>query len=327
LRKKSFLMVILSTVLISAMLFSATPIGIIPVSAQLPAQCPELHLQAEAETYANGDHHFAEGYYDPVAGYTHAECSSHWSYQGYCLSLVLSAISDVYVYEDAQGVWGPCQVGLGRLSVGASMIYCPPPDFPSLEAYTEARYYSDGAPFLMNCPLSSHIFWITGGSVSCTGGMMVEDETGIIYDVAVKVGAHGFRVIENVGTWPKPWQVESFPLGDGRMVIFATLAPYQFNVPVTGCARATFYLTLTYTRPLHESSLSGSDAAEITNGESKVEDRYEATFNVPSVGGIQIPVDKLGLLSPYIALASATIIAAAAIAIYFRRVKHRKEVQ
>src|SRR3989304_5360282 len=100
-------MVILSTVLISAMLFSATPIGIIPVSAQLPAQCPELHLQAEAETYANGDHHFAEGYYDPVAGYTHAECSSHWSYQGYCLSLVLSAIRDVSGYEDAQGVWGP----------------------------------------------------------------------------------------------------------------------------------------------------------------------------------------------------------------------------
>ena len=45
------------------------------------------------------------------------------------------------------------------------------------------------------------------------------------------------------------------------------------------------------------------------------------------VGGIVIPVDKFGLLTPYIGLASTTIIGAAATGIYFKRVKHRKEKQ
>jgi len=45
------------------------------------------------------------------------------------------------------------------------------------------------------------------------------------------------------------------------------------------------------------------------------------------VGGISIPVDKLGLLAPYIALASTILIATAATAIYVKRVKRRKEKQ
>jgi len=44
-----------------------------------------------------------------------------------------------------------------------------------------------------------------------------------------------------------------------------------------------------------------------------------------AVGGVVIPTDKFGLLAPYIGLASTTLVAAAATAIYVKRVKHRKE--
>ena len=287
-KKKTLLVAILSTVLISATLFSATPIGIIPVSAQ----CPELHLQVEAETRANDDACFAVGYFDPAVGYSHAECSSHWAYQGSGTSLVLWATSDVDVWQDAQGnVHGPLRGG--ALSVGASMLYFPPPVLPDLQAYAKCHYYSDGAPFDLACPRQSHILWITGdesrGYLIVTMGMKVEDETGIIYDVAIAVGgADGIKVIENVGVWPQGgWQVNRYPEPNGsREMIIATLAPYQFLMPVAGCGYATLYITMGYTPPLHGWGLSGIDAPKITSGESEVEDRYEATFNVPSVGGI-----------------------------------------
>jgi len=46
-----------------------------------------------------------------------------------------------------------------------------------------------------------------------------------------------------------------------------------------------------------------------------------------AVGGIVVPVDKLGLLAPHIGLASTIIVATAATAIYVKRVKHRKDKQ
>ena len=45
----------------------------------------------------------------------------------------------------------------------------------------------------------------------------------------------------------------------------------------------------------------------------------------PSVGGFWVPVDKLGLLAPYIGLVSTLIFATVATAIYVKRVKRRKE--
>jgi len=45
------------------------------------------------------------------------------------------------------------------------------------------------------------------------------------------------------------------------------------------------------------------------------------------VGGIAVPVDKLGLLAPYIGLASTIVVAAVAAAIYVKRVKRRNEKQ
>lgn len=46
-----------------------------------------------------------------------------------------------------------------------------------------------------------------------------------------------------------------------------------------------------------------------------------------AVGGIWLPVDKFGLLAPYIGLASTIVVATVATAIYVKRVKRRKEKQ
>jgi hypothetical protein len=46
-----------------------------------------------------------------------------------------------------------------------------------------------------------------------------------------------------------------------------------------------------------------------------------------AVGGIVVPVDKFGLLAPYIGLPSAIVIGAVAAVVYVKRVKRRKEKQ
>lgn len=49
-------------------------------------------------------------------------------------------------------------------------------------------------------------------------------------------------------------------------------------------------------------------------------------FEIPApVGGIAIPVDKFGLLAPYIGLASTLVVATVATAIYVKRIKHEKK--
>jgi len=64
-------------------------------------------------------------------------------------------------------------------------------------------------------------------------------------------------------------------------------------------------------------------------GETDTEDnRKISTVQVViSVGGIDIPVDKLTLLAPHIGVASTVLVATAAIAIYVKLLKHRKEKQ
>jgi len=47
----------------------------------------------------------------------------------------------------------------------------------------------------------------------------------------------------------------------------------------------------------------------------------------PTVGGVWVPVDKFGLLAPYIGLASTILVATVATAIYVKHVKRRKEKQ
>lgn len=65
----------------------------------------------------------------------------------------------------------------------------------------------------------------------------------------------------------------------------------------------------------------GVDDLDASNGE------FLTLFPPPPVGGIAVPIDKLGLLAPYIGLASTILVATVATAIYVKRVKHRKEKQ
>jgi hypothetical protein len=53
----------------------------------------------------------------------------------------------------------------------------------------------------------------------------------------------------------------------------------------------------------------------------------EVVGGVGGRGGLVVPVDKFGLLAPYIGLASTTMIGAVATVVYARRVKRRKEKQ
>jgi hypothetical protein len=45
------------------------------------------------------------------------------------------------------------------------------------------------------------------------------------------------------------------------------------------------------------------------------------------VGGIVVPIDKFGLLAPYVGLASTILVATVATTVYVKRVKRGKEKQ
>ena len=55
------------------------------------------------------------------------------------------------------------------------------------------------------------------------------------------------------------------------------------------------------------------------------EPEAQAEWTPPPVGGVSVPVDKLGLLASYIALTSTILIATAATAIYVKHTKRRKK--
>ena len=62
-------------------------------------------------------------------------------------------------------------------------------------------------------------------------------------------------------------------------------------------------------------------------GATIFDDKATKTWTGLSVGGVVVPVDKFGLLAPYIGLASTTAIGAVATAVYVKRGKRRKEKQ
>jgi hypothetical protein len=66
-----------------------------------------------------------------------------------------------------------------------------------------------------------------------------------------------------------------------------------------------------------------SPAIVIATGDDDTYVKWSST----GVGGIVVPIDKLGLLAPYIGLASTILVATVATAICVRRVKRRKEKQ
>jgi hypothetical protein len=84
----------------------------------------------------------------------------------------------------------------------------------------------------------------------------------------------------------------------------------------------------------HDHTVSAEDKQEAKDSVTKPlrgTDNYtalpECIYGVDSVGSFVIPVDMLGLLTPYIRLALTTMIGAVATVVYVKRVKQRKDKQ
>jgi len=72
------------------------------------------------------------------------------------------------------------------------------------------------------------------------------------------------------------------------------------------------------------SAVADTVPEETDTADNNYTDGTVTIYESKPVGGLWIPVDKLGLLAPYIALASTIVAATVATAIYVRRVKRRK---
>ena len=106
--------------------------------------------------------------------------------------------------------------------------------------------------------------------------------------------------------------------------------PTGYNTPHTFTGLTG---THTFTVPSNDPSghpfkqwSTGSTSTTITvNSGGTYTAYYGETPQPPPVGGVLVPVDKFGLLAPYIGLVSTLIFATVATAIYVKRVKRRKE--
>ncbi|MCJ7424580.1 hypothetical protein MUP01_09990 [Candidatus Bathyarchaeota archaeon] len=97
------------------------------------------------------------------------------------------------------------------------------------------------------------------------------------------------------------------------------------------------YLNVTVSPPITEEGVYGPYSWETPSDISQFNwETYGPTGNLlesgvftpePVVGGIVVPVDKFGLLAPYIGLASTAMIGVIATAVYVKRAKRRKEKQ
>jgi hypothetical protein len=131
---------------------------------------------------------------------------------------------------------------------------------------------------------------------------------------------------------------------DVTVAYWYPLGPYWVNVTAPG-GKLT---TRTYWVPAGESVTDKAvfansiqtwkvDTIDYPTGETDEwrSDDFGATWKDKSgtihkaqiVGGIIVPVDKFGLLAPYIGLASTILVATVATAVYVKRVKRRKEKQ
>lgn len=122
------------------------------------------------------------------------------------------------------------------------------------------------------------------------------------------------------GTENKPIEVSFSGLPSGSTLTLDqsfTISQALFN---------TNHITTT-----HETSLGSYDLTITADKEGTIVSRDKKLVVKPSkekaVGGIVVPVDKLTLLAPHIGLASTILVGTAAIAIYVKRVKRRKEKQ
>jgi len=104
----------------------------------------------------------------------------------------------------------------------------------------------------------------------------------------------------------------------------ADVSPYQ-NITLLGYVIVFYNETLDRTGVVYVTAVEANYDAALPMMESLVNGMEIPS--PPSVGGIWVPVNKFGLLAPYIALVSTILVATVATAIYVKRVKRRKKRQ
>ena len=150
-----------------------------------------------------------------------------------------------------------------------------------------------------------------------------------LFDIQLALDVNETFVPENVTI------IDRIP--PGFAYLGASLDPTFLHEIIDGVDLTYLRWELTGTEVLDRNityTLLAPDVSGITfglAGEAISENRSFAILGEPSievsktVGGIVVPVDKFGLLAPYIGLASTIMVAAIATTVYVKRVKHRKD--
>jgi hypothetical protein len=104
---------------------------------------------------------------------------------------------------------------------------------------------------------------------------------------------------------------------------FGTITYTNCKYSVGGGASQPINTYNPQSRNIYHNSIQRSTTSDISaNGKS-----FSVAYLSTIVGGIVISVDKLGLLAPYIGVASTILVATVATAVYIKHVKRRKEKQ
>jgi hypothetical protein len=101
--------------------------------------------------------------------------------------------------------------------------------------------------------------------------------------------------------------------------------PQSVDTPINGSTHATLSISNPSGQPT--ASFNVTVTATYQNGTAYGGFLEEVTIPIVGVGGIVVPVDKLGLLAPYVGFASTILVGAVASTVYVKRVKRRKEKQ
>jgi hypothetical protein len=165
-----------------------------------------------------------------------------------------------------------------------------------------------GTAFLL-CIAAIFTFWAPWFAGVLLVSCIVLGAVGVVIAVADAVTASAFKGTQTVQTFDEYGSLIA------QTNIAGSLGLYANGTAWANGQQVSILHDDTISEPL-EVSLSPSEAMELYNFASYL-----------GVGGIVVPVDKFGLLAPYIGLASTILVGAVATAIYAKRVKRRKEKQ
>lgn len=313
-----------------ALILTLILVLLLTASVIKPARAQDLFTYAETSAQAGSSDYDFNG-----PNMNHTRCESYSVGQSVNGHYIICAISDVYVERVVGVAWGPNPLrrvwptygGIGCYGIGFG---------PMVGTGSALGWFESNTPFNLYVEGGSVAISKSGGGT--TGwflmGVNVTDMNGarVLYDVAIECGMSKsggyFLEINTVGNWPHPWVVTP----PGCPLIFATQPSFTLQFTPVGLSRATLYVNMTLSGDPPATSLGAPGSPSYPNrilSSSSEEDSFKAYVSSPpaAVGGIIVPVDKFGLLAPYIGLASTILVATVATAIYIKRVKRRKEKQ